>query len=131
MSESLGANPAPHRPTVAAAAETLPGLPRDDGGPIFLEAWEAEVFAMTLSLVEDGLFSWKEWTQALTDAIAAAQAAGDPDLGDTYYHHWLAALEGLCRSKGAVPTAELDRRQDDWRDAYERTPHGQPVHLLR
>lgn len=121
----------PVRPALAGQAEQLPGLPRDDEGPRFGDAWEAEVFALALSLSESGRFSWPEWSTALTEAIAAAQAAGDPDLGDTYYHHWLAALEGLCRDKGLVGGAEVDRRQQEWREAYERTPHGQPVHLDR
>jgi nitrile hydratase accessory protein len=117
-------------PAVAGRVTELPGLPRDEGGPVFTEAWEAEVFAITLALVQDGLFSWTEWTDALTAAIADAQRAGDPDLGDTYYHHWSAALETLCRAKGALDPADVDRRQQDWREAYERTPHGQPVQLL-
>jgi len=120
---------APRRPPEAVAAEQLPGLPRDDDGPRFAEAWQAEVFALTLALAEQGRFAWSEWTAALSAAIADAQAAGDPDLGDTYYSHWLAALEGLCRSKGLVLGVEVDDRQEAWREAYERTPHGQPVHL--
>lgn len=115
--------------TAAGQAEQLPGLPRDEGGPVFAEAWEAEAFAMTVALIDDGVFSWSEWSEALGAAITAAQAAGDPDLGDTYYHHWLAALETLCCRKGAVAGPEVDRRQQDWREAYERTPHGQPVLL--
>ncbi len=119
------------RPALSEQAEALPGLPRDEGGPRFGDAWEAEVFAIALALSEAGRFSWPEWSAALTEAIAQARAAGDPDLGDTYYHHWLAALEGLCRVKGLVATDEVDHRQQQWREAYERTPHGQPVHLER
>ncbi|MCC6434071.1 MAG: nitrile hydratase accessory protein [Acidimicrobiales bacterium] len=108
---------------------SAPLLPERAGGPVFDEVWQAEVFATAQVLADSGLFTWAEWTQALTDAIAAAQAAGDPDLGDTYYDHWLAALEGLCRAKGAVSPSELDARAEDWRRAYEHTPHGQPVEL--
>lgn len=104
-------------------------LPDPEGGPVFDELWQAEVFATVQVLADQGLFTWAEWTQALTDAIAAAQAAGDPDRGDTYYEHWLDALEGLCRAKGAVSGAEVDLRTADWRLAYEHTPHGQPVEL--
>ncbi len=110
-----------------SAAEPL--LPEPPGGPTFGELWQAELFAAVVLLCEDGVFSWAEWTEALTEAIAAAQAAGDPDLGDTYYEHWLAALESLCRSKGAVTEAEVVQRADDWRRAYEHTPHGEPVEL--
>ena len=38
----------------------LPGQPHDEGGPVFREPWEAQAFAMTLSLHERGLFTWPE-----------------------------------------------------------------------
>ena len=112
--------------------ETLqasPGLPRDAEGPVFREPWEAQAFAMALALHQRGLFSWVEWAQALSTQIAAAQAAGDPDTGDTYYRHWLAALEGLVAAKGASSAAELARYQQAWDHAADRTPHGQPIEL--
>jgi nitrile hydratase accessory protein len=73
----------------------LPGIPRDAQGPVFNEPWEARAFAMVVLLHERGLFSWPEWAEALSREIGRAQAAGDPDLGDTYYQHWLNALEAL------------------------------------
>ena len=45
-------------------------------------------------LHELGLFSWNEWAATLADQIKRAQAAGDPDTGETYYRYWLATLEG-------------------------------------
>ena len=77
------------------AAIAVPGVPRDVDGPIFREPWEAQAFAMALALHEKGLFTWKEWAAALADEIKRAQAAGDPDTGETYYQHWLATLENL------------------------------------
>lgn len=112
-----------------AAERWLSMLGTDADGPAFDEVWHAEAFALVVTLVEGGLFSWSEWTESLSSAIAAAQGAGDPDLGDTYYHHWLVALEGLCRDKGAVAEASLEQYTDRWRRAYENTPHGQPVEL--
>ena len=56
---------------------------------------------MALALHERGLFTWQEWAAALAEEIKRAQAAGDPDPGDTYYRHWLAALERLVAEKGA------------------------------
>jgi len=109
----------------------LRGQPQDDGGFIFREPWEAQAFAMTLALHEQGLFSWSEWAEALAAQIAAAQASGDPDLGDTYYHHWLAALEKLVAVKKARSLEELARYQRAWGHAAERTPHGQPIDLQR
>ena len=100
-----------------------------DSGPVFAEPWQAQVFAMTLQLHQRGLFSWPEWAAALAARIQTAQAAGDPDLGDTYYRHWLAALEDLVAAKGAADTAELARCARAWDHAANRTPHGQPIVL--
>ncbi|HXO64105.1 MAG TPA: nitrile hydratase accessory protein [Steroidobacteraceae bacterium] len=111
------------------ATTTLLGQPRDDSGPTFREPWEAQAFAMTLALHQRGLFTWAEWAQALAAQIAAAQAAGDADLGDTYYRHWLLALEKLVATKGASSIGELLRYQHAWGHAAERTPHGQPIDL--
>jgi len=66
------------------ATRTVPGIPRDNDGPVFREPWEAQAFAMALALHGRGLFSWNEWAQALADEIKRAQAAGDPDSGETY-----------------------------------------------
>ena len=107
----------------------LPGQPTADGEPVFREPWEAHAFAMAVRLHERGLFTWTEWASALTAEIASARAAGDPDTGDTYYHHWLAALERLVADSGAASSAELERTRAAWRRAADRTPHGQPIEL--
>jgi nitrile hydratase accessory protein len=73
----------------------LPGIPMDAESPVFNEPWEARAFAMTLALHERGLFTWPQWAAALSQQIDHARAAGDADLGDTYYQHWLRALESL------------------------------------
>ena len=43
----------------------LPALPRDDAGPVFSAPWEAQAFAMTLSLHARGVFTWREWADVL------------------------------------------------------------------
>ena len=106
-----------------------PGMPRDADGPVFREPWEAQAFAMTLALHERGLFSWVEWAEALAAQITAAQAAGDPDAGDTYYRHWLAALERLVTAKGVASEETLGRYREAWDRAADRTPHGTPIEL--
>jgi nitrile hydratase accessory protein len=78
------------------ADEQVAGIPRDAEGPVFREPWEAQAFAMTLALHRRGLFTWPEWAAALGAEIKRAQAAGDPDTGETYYRHWLNALETLA-----------------------------------
>ncbi len=107
----------------------LPALPRDEQGPVFREPWEAHAFALAVRLSAAGHFTWSEWAAALSEQIRLAQERGDPDLGSTYYHHWLRTLEALCTSKGLTSMADLHRRTEQWRDAYLHTPHGQPVQL--
>jgi nitrile hydratase accessory protein len=107
----------------------LPGIPHDAAGPVFREPWEAQAFAMTLALHERGVFTWKEWADALAVEIGRAQAGGDPDTGENYYQHWLAALEQLVAQKGLATRDTLARYRDAWDQACERTPHGKPIEL--
>jgi len=105
-------------------------LPRDhEGSPVFNEPWEAQAFALAVNLHAAGYFSWSEWADRLATEIQHAQAAGDPDLGDTYYRHWLSALERIVADKHLVATAELARRKDEWAAAAANTAHGKPIEL--
>jgi len=109
--------------------DLLPGQPTADGGPVFREPWEAHAFAMVVRLHEQGLFTWPQWAATLAAEIERAQQAGDPDVGDTYYHHWLAALERLVAEQGAASEREQERTREAWRRAADRTPHGRPIEL--
>jgi nitrile hydratase accessory protein len=113
----------------ARAAQDVPSIPRDAEGPVFREPWEAQAFAMALALHERGLFTWTEWAATLANEIKRAQATGDPDTGETYYLHWLAALERLVAEKGVATQETLHRYRDAWDNACDRTPHGQPIVL--
>jgi nitrile hydratase accessory protein len=108
---------------------SLPSLPCDAEGPVFREPWEAQAFALAVQLQEQGLFTWDEWAQALGAEIAAAHQSGDPDLGDTYYCHWLMALERLVVAKGAASQSRLKDTKDAWDRAAKATPHGEPIVL--
>jgi len=107
----------------------LAQLPRDDGGPVFAEPWQAQAFALAVRLSGQGHFTWKEWAEALAAKLQAAAARGEADDGSRYYHHWLAALEGLVTAKGLTDPAAMLARKDAWAEAYRRTPHGQPIEL--
>jgi len=115
--------------TAQAAVQNIASIPRDSEGPVFREPWEAQAFAMTLALYDKGLFTWPEWADTLAAEIKRAQAAGDPDTGETYYLHWLAALERLIADKGVTSKDTLSRVKHAWEHACERTPHGKPIEL--
>jgi nitrile hydratase accessory protein len=114
---------------VARATGALPDIPCDAEGPVFREPWEAQAFAMALMLHERGVFTWTEWAETLGAEIKRAQAAGDPDTGETYYRHWLATLERLVAQKGVATEDILHRYRDAWDHAADRTPHGKPIVL--
>ncbi len=115
--------------TTEDAADSKLNMPLDDEGPVFAEPWQAQVFAMTLQLHEQGLFEWNEWAAMLARKIREAQQAGDPDLGNTYYNHWLAALEQILVEKELATRPQLESLRDRWDQAARATPHGQPIEL--
>ncbi len=100
----------------------------DEESPI-KEPWQAQALATAFGLQEAGVITAVEWSNALGAAIRRAQAAGDPDEGESYYHHVLDALETLVREKGLIEATELSKRKAEWEEAYRHTPHGQPVKL--
>jgi nitrile hydratase accessory protein len=104
--------------------DAAPGIPRDGDGPVFAEPWEAQAFALAVALHERGLFTWAEWSAALGAEIHGAQ--GDDE---SYYGHWLAALERLVDDKQVTDAATRDRYADAWGRAAQRTPHGTPIEL--
>jgi len=89
----------------------------------FAEPWEAEAFALAVSLQERGVWTAAEWAEAL-----GAEIARDPDA--PYYRAWLAALERLVEAKGLADAGTLARYAAGWGRAAERTPHGTPIELL-
>jgi len=119
-------NPIPQPENLAA----LPSLPRDEGGPVFAEPWQAQAFALAVRLSAQGHFTWKEWAAALAEELKAAADRGEPDDGSRYYKHWLAALERLVTAKRLSDPAAMLERKEAWAEAYRRTPHGKPVELV-
>ncbi|MGV3571461.1 MAG: nitrile hydratase accessory protein [Ramlibacter sp.] len=107
----------------------VPGLPRDEGGPVFGAPWQAQAFAMAVSLHQRGLFTWTEWAAALAARVKSSPAAAGEDAGEAYYRQWLEALEDIVAAKGAATGAELQRYRQAWDHAADRTPHGQPITL--
>ncbi len=91
-------------------------------GRVFEEPWQAQVFALCVSLNERGLFTWSEWAEALGGEIAKTPERA-------YYDAWLDALEGLIVAKGVGTHDELHALEHAWAKAAEATPHGEPIVL--
>jgi nitrile hydratase accessory protein len=109
---------------------SLPEIPRPHSAG-FTEPWQAEALALSIALQEAGHVTPAEWSETLHDEIEKARAAGDPADGTTYYKHVVAALERLVAEKDLLATAALGERRHEWEAAYRRTPHGQPVVLVK
>jgi nitrile hydratase accessory protein len=116
-------------PDGVAAFASAEGMPRDAGGPVFAQPWQAQAFALAVRLSEAGFFTWREWADELAAVLREATAREPPDDGSHYYDYWLLALERLCTSKGLTNAQTLNHRRMAWAEAYRRTPHGRPVEL--
>ena len=94
------------RPTNPHIAEMtgLASLPRSSGELVFHDPWERRVFALAVSLCEQGYYQWDEFRDHLIAEIAAAEEAAGPnpapDALPSYYESWLAAFEKLLAKKG-------------------------------
>jgi nitrile hydratase accessory protein len=93
--------------------------------PPFDEPWQAQVFAMAVTLSERGLFSWKEWTAAFGAELKGVGAEGD----GAYFRAWLTTLEGLLLDKAVAREGELPSLAQAWLAAAAATPHGRPIVL--
>lgn len=99
----------------------------ETGERVFREPWEAQVFALTVSLHEGGLFTWPEWTETLAAAMRAPSPAGS--CGEATYRAWLDALEAMLIRKGVTDRDGLTATRDAWDRAARATLHGQPIVL--
>lgn len=94
--------------------------------PAFAEPWQAEAFALVVSLADRGVFTWDDWAQTLSVELHRPDAAPD---GHDYYDRWLSALETLLAAKGLAASAEVEELAAAWRRAAHATPHGKPILL--
>lgn len=97
--------------------------------PAFVRPWHAQLFAMTVRLSEQGLFTWEELTRSLGSALEVETANSKSDECDRYYLAWLTALETILMKRQLIHAREITTLADAWRVAYQNTPHGHPVTL--
>jgi nitrile hydratase accessory protein len=108
--------------------DALPLL-KDNEETLFKDGWEAQAFAIGNLLIRNDFITSGEWIDIFSSEIRKAQAQGDPDRGDTYYAHWMTALERLVVERGLTGAQELRNRQWLWKRAKDNTPHGVAISL--
>ena len=92
--------------------------------------WQAEAYSIGQALIEAGHISPDEWANALGEALRRlCVSEGRPDNAETYSEAVFEALSHVTRANALLAEGEVEQRAEDWRAAYLRTPHGQPVKL--
>jgi nitrile hydratase accessory protein len=103
------------------------GSPDSIKDPVFSEPWEADTFAMLVTLEKQNLISWPEWADELGAEIKRSSTS--IDTGADYYVHVLSALEKLLVKKRVISTQGLAQYKAGWARVAKRTPHGKPMEL--
>ena len=82
----------------------LEALPRSNGELVFHDDWERRVFAMAVSLCDQGVYKWDEFRDHLIAAIAATGESPENPQPDApgYFEHWLVSFENVLREKGLL-----------------------------
>jgi nitrile hydratase accessory protein len=111
------------------ALDDIESIPRDSDGPVFPTPWAARAYALAVALNERGVFTWSEWSETLGPnvAVSTRENTADPE---AYWKAWLAALEDILSRKQVATNSDLLDLKEAWREAAERTPHGQPIELF-
>ncbi len=115
----------PTATSIGSALCEIQSIPRDNDEPVFSQPWQAQAFAMVVSLNEQGIFTWSEWVRMFSKEI---KDDGDPQ---SYYLNWVNALETLLNDKGIIISQERIERKNAWDKASRATPHGEPIVLGR
>ena len=102
---------------------------REETQKPFDEPWHAEVFAVTVHLSDQNLFSWAEWTNAIVEQISKVKLVRPIAGSNDYYNIWLQALIELISTKGILDSEAISDVQNRSTDACRNTPHGNPVKL--
>ena len=95
----------------------------------FEKPWHGQIFAITVSLSENKLFEWREFSKALANQIKIDKTEKQ-NSEDDYFFSWIKALENLIINKKIVDKKNLKQIKENWKDAFLATPHGNPVRII-
>jgi nitrile hydratase accessory protein len=101
----------------------------NEEAPVFAAPWQAQAFAMTMQLSQNGAFTWGDWVKVFSTEIRADPAQPGEDSLSAYYRQWLTALQTILTSTGLSTPEEIAGMETLWRAAYAKTPHGLPIAL--
>ncbi|MDR7127568.1 nitrile hydratase accessory protein [Pseudotabrizicola sp. 4114] len=102
--------------------------------PIFHAPWQARLFALTVMLVQRGLFTWPDWTKALSakctpDELIRDSPGSSETHAESYYMAWSHALSELLVERGVTDLSDVMDCAEAWQRAAMNTPHGSPIEL--
>ena len=81
------------------SVELFANQPQEGGEPVFDAPWQARTFAMAVKLHESGLFSWKEWSDRLSQNIAVHERENAVASIEDYYSLWQQTLEQFIEER--------------------------------
>ncbi len=87
----------------------VPAIPLDAEGAVFNSPWEAKVFALIVSLHQQGHFEWTEWAATISDEIEQDKGS-QPET--PYYELWLRAAERIIAAKGLCAADDLSAMKE-------------------
>lgn len=95
----------------------------DGEEPTFDSPAQARAFGLVVALSREGAFEWNAFRDELIDRIAGDDGSLETETEQSYYDHWLEAIERLLDENGYVSPAELEERAREFasgeRDASE------------
>ena len=94
----------------------------------FEKPWHGQIFAITVSLSENNVFEWSEFSNILSEQIKMDKTKKQNG-SDDYFFSWIKALENLIIKKNVVDQSNLNIIKQKWKDAFLTTPHGHPVKI--
>ena len=94
----------------------------------FEKPWHRQIYAITVSLSENIVFEWSEFSEALGEQIKMDKTEKQNG-SDDYFFSWIKALENLIIKKNVVDQSNLNITKQKWKVAFLNTPHGHPVNI--
>lgn len=98
--------------------------------PTFGSLWQARVFAISLALTEEDIYTWDQFNAEFIGAIQTAEDAMSEGNTEAVYHRkWMESVEQLLETTGTVTQAEIDKRQSEFEAGQREESEFTVTHL--